>query len=139
MIFDIIIYVFLGIGVFFNVLAGVGLLRFPDVYTRLHAGTKCTTFGSIFIIGSVILIGLKSWWFSNDTNGSVLAIHSAFALIAILLTNPVGAHAIARAAHRSGVMPAMAIVDDLKDKPVKKSTKRKTGAKITSNEEGGKQ
>jgi multicomponent Na+:H+ antiporter subunit G len=136
MIFDIIIYIFLGIGVFFNVLAGVGLLRFPDVYTRLHAGTKCTTFGSIFLIGSVILIGFKMWWDGN-VNGSVLSIHSIFALIAILLTNPVGAHAIARAAHRSGVMPAKAVVDDLKEKPVKKSVRRKTSTKTTINKEVG--
>jgi len=136
MIFDIIIYIFLGIGVFFNVLAGVGLLRFPDVYTRLHAGTKCTTFGSIFLIGSVILTGLKMWWDGN-VNGSVLSIHSIFALIAILLTNPVGAHAIARAAHRSGVMPAKAVVDDLKEKPVKKSVRRKTSTKTTINKEVG--
>lgn len=137
MIFEIIIYIFMGIGVFFNVLAGVGLLRFPDVYTRLHAGTKCTTFGSIFVIGSVILIGLKNWWFENDLNGSVLAIHSIFALIAILLTNPVGAHAIARAAHRSGVMPALAVIDELEKKPVKKSTRRKKEVKKALNEEGG--
>ncbi|HUT00143.1 MAG TPA: monovalent cation/H(+) antiporter subunit G [Candidatus Thermoplasmatota archaeon] len=120
MIFDFIIYALIGIGIFFNVLAGVGLLRFPDVYTRLHAGTKCTTFGSIFLIGSVILIGLKMWW-EKDTNGSVLAIHSALALIAILLTNPVGAHAIARAAHRSGVQPARAVIDELAQKPTEKT------------------
>lgn len=119
MIFDLIIYVFIGIGVFFNLLAGIGLLRFPDVYTRLHAGTKCTTFGSIFLIGSIILIGLRMWW-DQDTNGSVLAIHSAIALVAILLTNPVGAHAIARAAHRSGVEPVQAVIDELKEKPEKK-------------------
>jgi multicomponent Na+:H+ antiporter subunit G len=135
--FDIIIYIFLGIGVFFNALAGVGLLRFPDVYTRLHAGTKCTTFGSIFIIGSVVLLGLKNWWFDNDLNGSVLAIHSLFALAAILLTNPVGAHAIARAAHRSGVMPAQAVIDELEKKPIKKSTGRKKEAENVLNEEGG--
>jgi multicomponent Na+:H+ antiporter subunit G len=135
--FEIIIYVLLGIGVFFNALAGVGLLRFPDVYTRLHAGTKCTTFGSIFIIGSVVLLGLKSWWFDNNLNGSVLAIHSAFALIAILLTNPVGAHAIARAAHKSGVMPAQAVIDELEEKSIKKSTRKKKVTKVTLNEEGG--
>lgn len=115
MILDILIFLFIGIGLFFNLLAGVGLLRFPDVYTRLHAGTKCTTFGSIFLIGSVVLIGLNLWW-GSDTNGSVLAIHSTVALIAILLTNPVGAHAIARAAHRSGVQPAKAVIDELAEK-----------------------
>ena len=139
MIFDIIISVFLGIGVFFNVLAGVGLLRFPDVYTRLHAGTKCTTFGSIFIIGSVILIGLKIWWFSNDTNGSVLAIHSVFALIAILLTNPVGAHAIARASHKSGVMPARAVIDELQDLSTDKITRKKTSSKTALSKYRGEQ
>jgi multicomponent Na+:H+ antiporter subunit G len=127
MIFDFIIYIFIGIGIFFNVLAGIGLLRFPDVYTRLHAGTKCTTFGSIFLIGSVILIGLKMWW-EKDTNGSVLALHCIFALIAILLTNPVGAHAIARAAHRSGVSPTKAVIDELAQKPMNK---------ITNDQEGG--
>lgn len=126
MIFDIIIYVFIGVGIFFNVLAGIGLLRFPDVYTRLHAGTKCTTFGSIFLIGSVVLIGLKMWW-EQDTNGSVLAIHSVLALIAILLTNPVGAHAIARAAHRSGVKPAKAVIDELDSKPINDITEKEKG------------
>ena len=128
-IFYFIVYLLLGIGVFFNVLAGIGLLRFPDVYTRLHAGTKCTTFGSIFICGSIILLGLKMWY-QEDPNGSVLAIHTAVALIAILITNPTGAHAIARAAHRSGVKPVGAVVDDLArmNKP-KAKAKSKSKAK----------
>ena len=110
--FDFLIYILLSIGVFFNILGGFGLLRFPDVYTRLHAGTKCTTFGSIFITGSVIILGLKMWYLGS-TNGSILAIHTAGALVAILLTNPTGAHAIARAAHKSGVKPVGAVVDSL--------------------------
>lgn len=125
-IVDIIVYIFLAIGIFFNLLAGVGLLRFPDVYTRLHAGTKCTTFGSIFLCGSVIILGLKIWYLGN-TDGSVLAIHTAGALIAILITNPTGAHAIARAAHRSGVKPYGAVVDDLEGKPMRKSARKKKG------------
>lgn len=129
--FDIIIYILIGVGVFFNLLAGIGLLRFPDVYTRLHAGTKCTTFGSIFLCGSVILIGLKIWFY-GDMNGSVIAIHTGFALIAILLTNPTGAHAIARAAHRSGVKPFGAVVDHLEknvNKELKEKKKTKTEVK----------
>lgn len=127
-IVDIIVYIFLAIGVFFNLLAGLGLLRFPDVYTRLHAGTKCTTFGSIFICGSVILLGLK-FWIQGSTEYSTLAIHTAGALIAILITNPTGAHAIARAAHRSGVKPVGAVVDDLEGKPTRKAADKKKEAK----------
>jgi len=110
-----IIYIFLGIGIVFNLLASIGLMRFPDVYTRLHAGTKCTTFGSIFVCLAVIIYGLWKWYDGNKEMIS-LAIHSFFALIAILLTNPTGAHAIARAAYRSGVKPINAVVDDLEGK-----------------------
>jgi multicomponent Na+:H+ antiporter subunit G len=124
MIIEIIIYILLAIGVIFNILGGIGLLRFPDVYTRLHAGTKCTTFGSIFITGSVIILGLKTWYF-GDVNGSILAIHTAGALIAILFTNPTGAHAIARAAHKSGVKPINAVVDSLNKQSNKKISKNK--------------
>jgi multicomponent Na+:H+ antiporter subunit G len=127
-ILDIIVYIFLAVGVFFNLLGGIGLLRFPDVYTRLHAGTKCTTFGSIFICVSVILLGLKYWYFGS-TDGSVLAIHTAGALIAILITNPTGAHAIARAAHRSGVKPYKAVVDDLEAAAAKKTPVKKKEVK----------
>jgi len=118
--FEIIIYIFLGVGVFFNLLGSLGLLRFPDVYTRLHAGTKCTTFGAIFITVSVILIGLKIWFFDgNLANGSSLAIHTAVALAAILLTNPTGAHALARSAHKSGIKPVGAVIDELDNKTEK--------------------
>jgi len=87
-------YVFIGIGLFFNFVGAFGLHRFPDVYTRLHAATKCTTFGSIFLILAVI-------------------VQSAGAL---LVTNATGAHAMARAAHRSGEKPTRAVVDDLEKK-----------------------
>ncbi len=121
---DILIIIYFVIGVFFNVLGGVGLIRFPDVYTRLHAGTKCTTFGSIFLTLAVIFIGLEIWS-NGDVNGSVLAFHTGAALVAILLTNPTGAHAIARAAHRSGVKPFGAVVDDLEKTPAKAKSSKK--------------
>jgi len=123
---DVLIIIYFIIGVFFNFLGSVGLLRFPDVYTRLHAGTKCTTFGSIFLCLSVIFMGLKIWW-DGDSNGSVLAFHTGAALVAILLTNPTGAHAIARAAHRSGVKPFGAVVDDLEKIPTRVKSSKKEG------------
>ena len=45
-ILDLVTYVLLGIGILFNALGVIGLLRFPDLYTRMHATTKATTFGS---------------------------------------------------------------------------------------------
>ena len=114
MVLNVIIYLFIVIGLFFQLLAAVGLHRFPDVYTRLHAGTKCTTFGSIFLIGAVVIESVSIWVTEGAASSqSVLTIHSIVALLAILLTNPTSAHAIGRAAHRSGVKPARAVVDDL--------------------------
>ena len=114
MILNIFTYIFIVIGCFFNILAAVGLHRFPDVYTRLHAGTKCTTFGSIFLIGAVVMQSIGTWVAEGlSSPQSVLTIHALVALVAILLTNPTSAHAMSRAAHRSGVKPARSVVDDL--------------------------
>ncbi len=108
-------YVFIGIGLFFNFVGAFGLHRFPDVYTRLHAATKCTTFGSIFLILAVI-VQSAGIWARGETAQSVMCIHSVLALVALVVTNATGAHAMARAAHRSGEKPARAVVDDLESK-----------------------
>ena len=110
-------YIFIIIGLFFNVVGVVGLHRFPDMYTRLHAATKCTTFGSIFIIMAVILQSASIWAIEGAfSSQSILSIHSVIALVVLLITNATGAHAIARAAHRSGEKPVRAVVDDLEGK-----------------------
>jgi len=114
-----VLYILLGIGVFFNCLGSVGLLRFPDVYTRLHAATKATTFGSIFTSLAVIIYGFSRWNISGDSKFGVLALHTIVALICLIITNPTGAHAIARAAYRSGVMPRQAVIDELKEAKLK--------------------
>lgn len=109
-------YVFIGIGLFFNFVGAFGLHRFPDVYTRMHATTKCTTFGSIFLILAVIVQSAGIWAMGGDLRQSIMCIHSILALVALLVTNATGAHAMARAAHRSGEKPARAVVDDLEGK-----------------------
>lgn len=115
----IVIYLFLIIGIIFNGLGSIGLIRFPDVYTRLHAATKCTTFGSIFTSLAVIIFGFYFWKVSGDSKYGVLALHTIVALVCLIITNSTGAHAIARAAYRSGVMPKYAVVDDLKEAKLK--------------------
>ena len=114
---NVVTYIFIIIGLFFNVVGVFGLHRFPDVYTRLHAATKCTTFGTIFLIMAVILQSASIWAMEGTySSQSILSIHSVIALVVLLITNATGAHAIARAAHRSGEKPARAVVDDLEGK-----------------------
>lgn len=111
---NVVLYILIGIGCFFTLLGTIGLHRFPDFYTRLHAATKCTTFGAIFLVVAVIVQSIATWTAEGSASPeSVIAIHSFVALIAIVLTNATGAHAIARAGHRSGVKPARAVVDDI--------------------------
>jgi multicomponent Na+:H+ antiporter subunit G len=109
---SIFLYVILAIGVSFNGLGSIALMRFPDVYTRLHGATKCTTFGSIFTALGVIIYGFARGGAAYQT----LAIHALIALIALLVTNPTGSHAIARASYRSGVRPHGAVVDRLEER-----------------------
>jgi len=116
---NIVTYIFVIIGLLFNVVGVVGLHRFPDVYTRLHAATKCTTFGSIFIIMAVIVQSASIWAVEGASSPqSILSIHAVIALVALLITNATSAHAIARAAYRSGEKPARAVVDDLEGKDI---------------------
>ena len=85
-------------------LASLGLIRMPDVFNRMQAGTKATTLGSmLFLIG--ILIMKPEWW-----SKIVLLI------LFIVFTNPISSHALARAAHFVGIpMSEKTIKDDLAD------------------------
>ncbi len=95
-------YVFMVVGVFFSFASAVGLLRFPDVYTRLHAGTKALTGGAFFVLAGVALQS-SSW----QATVKILLIAGFF-----LATNPVATHAIARACYRHGIRPEKIFVDD---------------------------
>ena len=108
-----VIGVLLGIGLIFNVLGTVSLYRFPDVYTRLHGTTKCTTFGSLFTSASVVVYSLARYFEGYEGRFVTLSLHVTVAILALLISNATGANAIARAAHRSGIMPLHAVVDRL--------------------------
>ena len=81
------------IGLIFDLMGAIGLVRLPDVYNRLQAATKCVTVGTC-----MILVGLLF----RCGPGS-LGIKALLAAVFVLLTSPVGAHAIARGAHIAGV------------------------------------
>jgi len=85
--------VFVTVGLLFDVLGCLGLVRLPDVYNRLQAATKCVTMGTCSILfGAFLVVG----W-------SAAGIKMLMCAVFLLLTAPVAAHAIARGAHRAGV------------------------------------
>ena len=93
MIREILVSLFLLMGGILSLIAVAGVLRMPDIFTRMHAATKVGTVGV-----SSITIGLMIHF------GSITVISRGILVIAFfLLTAPVAAHMIARAAYRSGV------------------------------------
>lgn len=112
---EFIIWICIAIGLIFNALGVIGILRFPDVYTRLHAETKTTTFGTIFVSLAVIVYAVWQLVRTGDGQFVTLTLHTAIAVVALAMTNATGAHAIARAAHRSGQVPSPAVVDRLEE------------------------
>jgi multicomponent Na+:H+ antiporter subunit G len=115
MIAIILIAICVAIGIVFNTLGIIGIIRFPDVYTRLHASTKATTFGTIFLCIGIIVYGVSTYLGTSDGQYLMLIIHAIIAIFAIAITNAAGSHAIARAAHKSGTLPEPAVVDRLKE------------------------
>jgi len=78
-----------------SVIGALGLIRFPDVYSRSHAQTVVTVGGTC-----LVLIGVMVDYFATP-----LLVKCAFLIIFIFLTSPAGTHAITKAAYLSGVKP----------------------------------
>lgn len=92
---DVASWILLMGGAFFLVVGGVGVLRFPDFYTRLHAAGVTDTGGAILILCGLMLQG---------------AFHAAtikllLILIFFLFTSPTATHALANAAYWAGERP----------------------------------
>ncbi len=85
--------VFMLIGAAFMLVAAIGVWRFPDVLTRMQAAAKAGTLGIGFIMLAVAV----------HFGQLAVTAHAAVILLFFVLTSPVGAHRIGRAAHRIGV------------------------------------
>ncbi len=90
---DIIGYILIIIGILFDIFGCIGLVRFPDVYNRLQASTKCVTLGTILLLVGVAVIS------GFGPTGSKAIICAVF----IMITSPTAAHAIAKGSYASGV------------------------------------
>lgn len=92
LVLDVVAAVLLLAGVALTLLAGIGILRFPDVLTRMHAQTKPAVLGLLLVLGGVALAA------RSPGLAATLVLVAAFQV----LTAPVGAHMIGRVAYRAG-------------------------------------
>ena len=97
------------IGLLFDFFGCIGLIRFPDVYTRLQASAKCITLGTCgMLLGVLFFKGF-----------SATGIKALLCMVFIILTAPISAHALARSAYRSGIKPCGGTVVDEYHKDMK--------------------
>ena len=91
-------------GTSFLFLGGLGLMRMPDIFNRIQAGTKATTLGTLLSLAGAAL--LQPQW----------SLKLLLIGIFLLFTNPLSSQVLARAAHRIGVKQApVTVVDQLAD------------------------
>lgn len=82
-------------GAFFLLVGSIGVIRLPDFFTRIHASSKCDTLGIMLVLGGMAV-------YEGLTLNSVKLI---IAIVFVGLANPVGIHALAKAAIRFGIKP----------------------------------
>lgn len=97
---DLLTSALLLVGSAFTFLAAAGLVRLPDLFTRMHAATKAGTVGVGALLLAVAVSAVEEPGVGIDVSARAVA-----TVIFVVLTAPVAAHCVARSAHRSGVAP----------------------------------
>ena len=92
---DVVSWVCIVTGLFFILVGSIGLIRLPDVYTRLHAAGMTDTMGA-----GLLLIGL-----SFQAGLTLITVRLLLIWAFLLFTSPIGTHALARAAVHGKVEP----------------------------------
>ncbi|MEZ6006643.1 MAG: monovalent cation/H(+) antiporter subunit G [Planctomycetota bacterium] len=94
-VLEVIAAVLVGIGALVMLAGAAGVLRFPDVYTRLHAAGKGDTLGqALMLVGLMLVAGL-----------TLITVKLVFIVLLVLLLNPTATHALARSAWVVGIKP----------------------------------
>lgn len=103
---EIITSIFIFIGVFFTFLSALGVIRLKDVYSRMHAAGKSSTFGVIWLMLATFTYFIPE----GIINGKIL-----LAILFVFMTAPLSALMINRSAYKIGVpLEKNSIQDDLK-------------------------
>ena len=101
-LFDIVSALFIAGGAFFSLVGGIGLVRMPDFYTRMHAASVTETLGAgLMLAGLMVHNGL-----------TLVSVKLAMIGLLILFASPTASHMLAKAALRSGLKPLLGKADN---------------------------
>jgi multicomponent Na+:H+ antiporter subunit G len=98
---SVLVTVLLFAGIFFFAIGTIGILRFPDFYTRLHGASKCDSLAAILVLLAVALFNLIDFSLANLLVSLKILAIGAF----ISIASPTATHAITKAALVVGVEP----------------------------------
>lgn len=98
---NILTIIFIGVGLLFFTGGTIGIIRFPDFYTRLHAAGKLDTMG-LFLS----MLALAIYTIQGFTIGTVLTgFKILLTVVFVFITSPTATHAIMDAGYRAGLRP----------------------------------
>ncbi len=87
--------IFLALGCFFIIVASIGIVRFPDFYSRMHPAGKSDTLGQMLILSGLMI----------HEGFTLVSVKLLAIIVFIFIVNPTATHALAKAAYLSGLKP----------------------------------
>ena len=106
-VLDLLSWACLAVGGLFCVVGGIGLVRMPDFYTRMHAASVTETLGAgLILLGMVLQAGF-----------TLVTVKLLMVGLLIFFTSPAATHALAKAAFTRGLEPLLGAWKDTSSKP----------------------
>ena len=117
---EVLVWILLIGGMFFSIVGGIGLLRLPDVFSRMHGSGMTDTLGAGLILGGLTVHAIAATVLLRNTEPGAEVVlnglqhHSGLGLVAVkliavlfflLVTSPTSTHALCRSALAEGVRP----------------------------------
>jgi multicomponent Na+:H+ antiporter subunit G len=84
---EIIVTIFLFGGLFFFMVGTLGIIRFPDVFTRAHSASKCDTLGAVLCLSSLVIL----------QGANIVSLKIILILVFVWIASPTATHLIAKA------------------------------------------
>ena len=105
LVLDIISWILLSAGSVFVLVGGIGALRMPNLYTRMHAASVTDTMGAVLVLAGVMV----------QAGLSLATIKLAAILLFLLITSPTSSYALAHSALLAGIKPEAGRAADPRD------------------------
>ncbi|NLV25039.1 MAG: sodium:proton antiporter [Deltaproteobacteria bacterium] len=102
-----VVAVLLFLGVFFFAIGAIGILRFPDFYSRLHAAGKCDALASTLALVAIALFNVRDfdWTLFQSWDNLRVSLKILLIILFVYVATPAATHAITKAAFIVGIEP----------------------------------